>query len=88
MPRQPTSRDLLQAVGRTECAGLSSKVDAQACIGRSQTLSADHLLQLGDVLDLSNLQYFDHRRGDPAGNFETNDIVLEHLLSQQRKPLA
>jgi hypothetical protein len=83
MPRHRTSQDLLQAVGRAECAGLSSKWTAQACIGQSQTLSADHLLQLGDVLNLSNLQYLDHRRGDTAGNFESNDIVLEHLLSQQ-----
>jgi hypothetical protein len=56
-------------------------------IGRSQTLVADHLLQLGDVLNLLDLQYLDHRRRDTAGNFEANDIVFEHLLSQERQPL-
>ena len=32
-------------------------------------------------VNLLDLQYLDHRRRDTAGNFESDDIVLEHLLS-------
>jgi hypothetical protein len=33
-------------------------------------------------VNLLDLQYLDHRNRDTAGNFESDDIVLEHLLSQ------
>jgi hypothetical protein len=36
---------------------------------------------------LLDFQYLDHRRRDAARNFESDDIVLEHLLSQQGQPL-
>ena len=38
--------------------------------------------ELGNTPNLLDLQYLDHRRSDTAGNFESDDIVFEHLLSQ------
>jgi hypothetical protein len=42
---------------------------------------------MGSRLEVSDFQHLQNGRCDAAGNFESNDIVLEHLLSQKREPL-
>ena len=77
MPRHPTSRS---CAGRSRPGGHPRS--AVLALSRNHTLSAHYLLELGDGHNLLDLQYLDHRRGDTTWNFEPNDIVLEHLLSQ------
>jgi hypothetical protein len=49
-------------------------------------------ITLGDLKSLSafalNFQHLQNGGRDAVGNFEADDIVFEHLLSEQRKPFA
>ena len=73
---QPPDHHIASTLG---CASLSPE--------QRRTSSGRLLPEPRSRCQLLDFQYLDHRCRDAARNFESDDIVLEHLLSQQGQPL-